>query len=169
MNLIELRSEIQSRLSPELLASQDTHAIAVALTSGRTRIDAQEKLSSLGLASRFPSLMGLPGPLASEMVLQKIEGLADVLVATVGDTPEALGARLFGAQIKRQMVHLAGAGMAFGDPAMGLMFEQMRLLGALSQEEVDALHSVSRFDAPVSEFDVRQACWSDNGEWLVWP
>ena len=167
MNPDELRAEILSRLSPEVLASQNTQTVADALSVGRTRIDPVEKLSSLGLASRFPSLSGLPGPLASEMVLQKIEGLADVLVATAGDTPEASGARLFGAQIKRQMVHLAGAGMAFGDPAMAVMFEQMRLLGALSQEEVDALHSVSRFDAPVSEIDVRRACWSDAGEWLL--
>jgi hypothetical protein len=162
-----LLAELVARVPAELLSTRDTAAIAAAVSVGRKRVDKSMMLSSLGLASRFPSLSGLPGSLASEMVLQKIEGLAVALKNAEGVDMEAMAARLFGATIERQMVHLKGQGMAFGDPAMHEMFDRMLQMGALAQEEVDALKSVALVDDPVSEFDVRCACWSDDGEWLV--
>lgn len=37
----------------------------------------------------------------------------------------------------------------------------------LTQEEADAVTALGRGPDPVSEFDVRCACWSDDGELLV--
>lgn len=131
-------------------------AIAAILSAGRT-VYASTRLSSLGLASRIADIGALPGPLVSEMILQKIEGFATACLATDGNEAPAVAARLFGAQIKRQMKHLEGAGIDFGDIDMHAMFDRMVAGGGLSEEEAAAMKAVSLADAPVSAADVSRA------------
>ena len=159
MTPTEIRAAIAA--SPELKAlGQDTTAIAAALSLGRTRQDGVTRFASLGIAAGFPALAGLPGPLAAEMVLQKLEGFA-----LAAQQSADAATKLLGAATARQMGHLAGTGMAIGSPAVAAMLGVIVQAGALSQAEADALVSVAAVPDPVSEMDVRRACWTDNGEW----
>lgn len=123
------------------------NAIAVAINDKKLRKKfVATELSSLALASRFPlGPNNMPGPLYAELVLQKIEGFADTAVQS-----QDLLIKLFGSQIKRQMVHLSGKGMDFGDPDMHQMFDQMQQAGALDEADVEALKSVAQIDDTVS-------------------
>lgn len=153
----EIRDAITA--SPELQALvPDTTALASALSAGRTTFDAVTKFSSLGISERFPALGGLPGPLAAELVFQKLEGFA-----AVAKSSQDPATALLGGATERQMGHLKASGMAIGSPAVGAMLSVIVSAGALTQAEADALVSVAAVPAPVSEFDVRVAIYNDDG------
>lgn len=159
----EIRDAIAA--SPELqalAAARDDQAIAAALSLGRTKADPVTKFTSLGIAEKFPALGPLPGPLAAEMVLQKIEGFAAFAVQQADPAT-----KLLGAATQRQMKHLEGNGMAIGSPAIGAMLMVMVQAGALTQQEVDALVSVAAVEDPVSQHEVRVAIFADDGTLLV--
>lgn len=158
MTLID---EIRTKCPPELLAGRNTQAIADSLNVGRTRVDAATKFASLGISERFPSLNGLPGPLAAELLFRKLEGFAPVAL----ESPN-IGVSLLGGAVIRQMGHLKGAGMAIGSPAVGQMLAALVGAGAITQAESDALVSVASLPDPITEFEVRRACFADNGDWL---
>jgi len=156
----QIRSAIAA--SPELKAlGKDPTALAAALSIGRTKQDGVTRFASLGIAAGFPALSGLPGPLAAEMVLQKLEGFA---VAAQQSADAAT--KLLGAATARQMGHLAGFGMAIGSPAVAAMLSVIVQAGALSQAEADALTSIAAVPDPVNESDVRHACYDAGGK--VW-
>lgn len=153
----EIRTAISE--SPELQALvPDSVALSAALSSGRTRYDSTTKFTSLGIAERFPALSGLPGPLAAEMVLRKLEGFA-----ALAQQSEDAATKLLGHATARQMAHLTGAGMAIGSPAVAQMLAVIVAGGALTQAEADALRSVALEPAPVDEFEVRCAIFADDG------
>lgn len=159
MSLID---EIRAKCPPALLASRDTEAIAAAVSALRVRKDQTTKYTSLGISERFPALGSLPGPLAAEMVLQKLEGFRDAALASADPAT-----KLLGGAIKRQMQHLEGNGMAIGSPAVAQMLAVIVGAGGLTRAEMDALVSVAAVPDPVSDLDVRRALWSDKGEWLA--
>lgn len=146
---MSLLQEISDKCSPELIASRDDVAIAAAVSEGRTRSDGITKFSSLGISERFPSIGGLPGPLAAELVFQKLEGFA---AASIAGTDTA--GRLLGGAIVRQMKHLEGSGMAIGSPAVAAMLAQIVASGGLTQEEMDGLVGIAAVPDPVSVSDV---------------
>lgn len=147
-----LIDEINAKCTPELIASRNDVAIAAAVNEGRTRIDALEKFSSLGISERFPSIGGLPGPLAAESVFQKLEQFAAFAIA--GEDPAE---RFLGGAIVRQMKHLEGSGMAIGSPAVAAMLAQIVTMGGLTQEEMEGLIGVAAVPDPVSVSAVSDA------------
>lgn len=159
MSLID---EIRAKCQPELIASRDTVAIAAAVSVGRTRQDHTTKYTSLGISERFPALGPLPGPLAAEMVLQKLEGFREAALASADHAT-----KLLGGAVRRQMQHLEGNGMAIGSPAVAQMLSVIVASGGLTQTEMDALVSVAAVPDPVDEIEVRLAVWSDAGEYLA--
>lgn len=159
MNLLD---EIKAKVPPDVLATRNDAAVAAAVSAGRTRQDHTTKFTSLGISERFPALGALPGPLAAEMVLQKLEAFRDAALASADPAT-----RLLGGAIKRQMQHLEGNGMAVGSPAVAQMLAVIVGAGGLTQAEMDALVSVAAVPDPVSDLDVRRALWSDDGEWLA--
>jgi hypothetical protein len=130
-------------------AARNDAAIAVSLSAGKKKSDPSTKFTSLGIAEKFPSLNGLPGPLAAEIILQKIEGFATAALASQDPVTALLGA-----STQRQMQHLTNNGMAIGSPAIAAMLAVMVQAGALTQPEVDALVSVAAVDDPVSVNEV---------------
>ena len=132
-------------LTPLVGVRNDT-GIAALLSVGRTRRDPATKYTSLGIAERHAPMGGLPGALASEVALQKLEGFA---AAVLAGSDAVL--KLLGAQIVRQMRHLEGAGMAIGAPALGDMLAIVVQAGAMSQAEADALQDVASEPDPVAE------------------
>jgi hypothetical protein len=150
---------------PALLAlaqAGNTQAIADALSVGRTRADTATKFTSLGISERFPTLGGLPGPLAAELLFQKLEGFATAAAAS-----EDPATKLLGGATTRQMGHLTNNGMAIGSPAVAAMLAVIAGSGAITQAEADALVGVAAVADPVPEFDVRRAIFADDGTLLV--
>jgi hypothetical protein len=141
----EIRAAIAA--SPALQAMQaagDHAGIAAALSVGRTRRDGGTKFSSLGIAERYASLNGLPGPLAAELCLQKLEGFATAASASTDPAT-----KLLGQATRRQMGHLAGGGMAVGSVAVGQMLAVIVQAGALTQAEATALQDVANVPDPI--------------------
>lgn len=159
---MSLLNEIKAKVPPDVLATRDDAAISAAVSAGRTRQDHITKFTSLGISERFPALGSLPGPLAAEMVLQKLESFRDASLASADPADQLLGGA-----IKRQMQHLEGNGIAIGSPAVAQMLAVIVGAGGLTQAEMDALVSVAAVPDPVSDLDVRRALWSDDGEWLA--
>jgi hypothetical protein len=147
-----LLTEIQAKCSPELIASRDHRAMAVVVSAGRTRMDTTTKFASLGISERFPPLGGLPGPLAAELVLQKLEGFA----VTAAQSPDPT-IKLLAGSVTRQMGHLKGSGIALGSPAVEGMLNVIVGAGAMTQAEVDALIGIARKADPVTVRQVMQA------------
>jgi hypothetical protein len=135
-----------------LVAVRNDAGIAALLSVGRTRRDPATKYTSLGIAERHSSLGGLPGALASEVALQKLEGFATAVLA--GADPVL---KLLGAQIRRQMLHLPGGGMAIGSPALGAMLSIVVQAGAMTQAEANALQDVAAVPDPISVNDISNA------------
>jgi hypothetical protein len=140
-------------LTPHVQSRSDG-PVAQMLSIGRTRLDPTAEYSSKGIAARYGTLNGLPGPLAAELCLQKIEGFAEAALAS-----DNLMHQLLGAQIRRQMVHLSGSGMAVGDPALTEVLAAVVAAegSLLTQEEADALQNVARVDDPISPATVSAA------------
>jgi hypothetical protein len=161
----EIRKAILA--SPQLAAlarePNCTEELAAALSIGRVRRDPALKISSLGIAEKMPAIGPLPGPLAAELVLQKLE----VFAQAATQSPDQ-ASQLLGATIKRQMTHLAGpSGMAIGSPAVEQMLSVVVAAGGLTQPEMAALLSVVESPDPVSEFEVRRAIYADDGSLRV--
>lgn len=159
---MSLLDQIKTKVPAELLVTRDALAIASAFNAGRSRQDHATKFTSLGISERFPALGALPGPLAAEMVLQKLEGFREAALSSADPAT-----KLLGGAIKRQMQHLEGNGMAIGSPAVAQMLAVIVAAGGLTQPEMDALVSVASVPDPVTEIDVRRALWSDAGEYLA--
>lgn len=144
-----------------LVAARDTQGMADALPLMLVGRDATTKFSSLGIAERFASLNGLPGPLAAEAALLKLEGFRDVAL----QSPDPV-TKLLGSAVRRQMEHLSGAGMAIGSPAVAAMLAVIAQGGGLTQAEADALTAVADIYRKPTEFDVRRAVFADDGAYM---
>ena len=149
----EIRAAIAA--DPALVALQaigNHQRIAELLSAGRKKPDPVTKFASLGIAERYPTLGGLPGPLAAELCLQKLETFAAAAIES-DDT----ATRLLGGAARRQMKHLEGSGMALGSPAISAMLAVIVGAGGLTQAEADALVGIAVIDAPVSLASVSAA------------
>ena len=139
MTLLE---EIKTKCSAELLASQDADAIAAAVNVGRTRI--VPRLGGIGAV--METLGAVDGPL----VLDALESLKATQPAVRwGWVLLERGELDFGSTVTRQMID----GLVMG----GVMTEAQGL----------SIKSLAEHPDPVSEFDVRQAIWADDGSYLA--
>ena len=149
----EIRDAIAA--SPELQAlGQDTQAIADALSVGRKKV-VPRMTSARGLAELMPG-----GPVAAEVVLMKLEGAAASMRASEDQQQKVIGSLLH-----RQLGFLSGEGLDFGSAALRGMLDQFVGMGILTADDVAGLKAIALVDDPVSEMDVRRACWSDDGIW----
>lgn len=142
---MSLLNEIISKCPKALVDAGQHGEIAALVSVDRVRSDGITKFSSLGISERFPALGGLPGPLAAELVFQKLEGFAAAAIA--GSDPAG---KLLGGAILRQMKHLEGSGMAIGSPAVAAMLAAIVAQGGLTQDEAAALSGIALVDDPVS-------------------
>lgn len=143
--IMSLLNEIISKCPKALVDAGQHGEIAALVSVDRVRSDGITKFSSLGISERFPALGGLPGPLAAELVFQKLEGFAAAAIA--GSDPAG---KLLGGAILRQMKHLEGSGMAIGSPAVAAMLAAIVAQGGLTQDEAAALSGIALVDDPVS-------------------
>lgn len=125
----------------------DTLAVAAALSVGRTEVYSR-MTSARGLAMLYPG-----GPLAAEVVLMKLEGARDAMVAS--DDPQQ---QVMGSLLRRHLQLLAGdEGLDFGSDALRGMLDMFATLGILDAGEVAGLKSIATRPVTVPELDVIRA------------
>jgi hypothetical protein len=146
MTLLE---EIQAKCSPELIASKDYAEIARVVSEGRKVYDGKTKYTSLGISENFPAITGLPGPLAAEMVFQKLEGFAEIGASSTDPM-----VKLLAGAVSRQMGHLKTGGMAIGSPAVKQMLEVLVSLSVITLTESQGLQDVALIPSLVTVEEV---------------
>ena len=132
-----LLDEIRAKCSPTLLATRDTQAIVDAVNVGRVKVS--QKLGGIGV------VMESLGPTDGAALLDQLETMS----ATVPS-------------VKWAFVLINRGELDFGSAATRTMIDQL-----IPGPAGVALKATAEVADPVSEFDVRRACWSDAGEWIA--
>lgn len=120
--------------------------IAALLSTGRTEV-APRMTSARGIAERVSG-----GPVAAEVILLKLEGARDAMLASADQKQHVMGSLL-----RRQLTFLAGEGLDFGSAALRGMLDQFASAGILTSGEVDALKAIAVRPAPISTSQVSDA------------
>ena len=141
-----LTADEVAQITP-LVAAGATQAIADALGNGPIEI-APRNTSARGLAQMMPG-----GPIAAEVVLMKLEGARDAMLASADQQQQVLGSLL-----RRQLRFLDGDdGLDFGSPALRGMLDQFAALGILTTDEVAGLKAIAERSAPITHAQVGAA------------
>jgi uncharacterized protein YbaP (TraB family) len=148
----QIRAAIAAR--PELAGVTDSQALADALSAGRTKV-VPKMVSARGLAEHL-------GAIPAEIVLMKLEGARDAMLASADQQQKVLGSLL-----RRQLAFLNTDGLDFGSAALRSMLDQFGALGVLTAAEVTALKAIALEPDPLSELAVRSAIWADDGTLLI--
>lgn len=151
MTLLE---EIRQVCTPEMAAAKDHEAIAAAVSVGRYR------LRPLLITER--GVMSTLGLVAGEACLQAFEEFSSATL------PEGHPLKSYHPGIRRMLAWLkTDAGLDIGSAEAQTMLNFMGQLGIINQASAEKLAALPREPAPVSQEDVRNACYGPNGEWLV--
>lgn len=145
-NHLALRSEIAEKVGAEIIATRDTQAIADALSVGRVRrvlvpiADLQAHMQTVGI---WWAIKG-----AARNPEHPAHAAADVVMDVASARYENVDLTL---------------------PLVDVQFTALVAAGLMAQADLDALHAMSIKDDPVTEFDVRRACWAEDEaeKWLL--
>lgn len=133
-----LLDEIKSRASPAARASRDSQRIADEINVGRFKHSGVK--------------------LGKGLVIQTI-GLASAnqVLDVIDSAPDY-----------RHVKHLLERGeMDSWDPSLVNAINLLKIGGLLTEAQATALIALGKMPDPVTEYQVRCACWSDAGEWLA--
>lgn len=137
-----LREEIQNKCSSELLLSRDHQAIADAVNVGRIKVE--RRLGGIGL------LLETLGPTDGAALL-------DVLHSLTATVPA----------LKWAWYLIERGELDFGSPATRGMIDQLVVGGIMAEPVANTLKAVAEVPDHITEYDVRVACYADNGDYLV--
>lgn len=151
-----LIKEIRDKCSAALLARRDTEAIAAKVNEGRKRIQ-QPTLIGDGDVTQA---IGRPaGPMLADWLEQ----------AANTPLPESptLAQQAARAEMRQAWRKLSTGNLDIGMDTVRDGIDEMVGLALLTQEQADAIKALALVDDPVDELDIRRACYSAAGEWLV--
>ena len=140
----QIRAAIAAR--PDLSGVTDSQVLADALSVGRTKV-VPHMVSARGLAEHMPG-----GPIAAEVVLMKLEGARDAMLASPDQQQKVMGSLL-----RRQLSFLDGEGLDFGSAALRSMLDQFGSLGVLTADEVLGLKGIAVQPDPITGKQVQDA------------
>lgn len=133
-----LRAEIIERVPSNVLASRDTQAIADALNEDRVRPTMTEIGNGLVLQT---------------LGLEKGNAVLDIVA---------------GDPLLRHVRPLLEQGrLVVTSNLVVEWFDGLVAAEVVTRQEADAVLALGFEPDPVSEYDVRRACWSDEGTWLL--
>jgi len=132
-----LLEEIQSKCDAALIASRDHQAIANAVNVGRTKVS--PRLGGIGL------VLETLGPTDGAALLDQLEAMAPTNSA-----------------VKWAFVLINRGELDFGSAATRGMIDLLLPNGAGA-----ALKAVAEVPDHITEYDVRVACYTDNGDYLA--
>lgn len=141
-----LRDEVHNNPAcAAALAAKDLDALAAIVSEGR-KLPTFRTLGERSIVSA-----ACLGPIAGEEFLTKLEAVAN------SGLPEV---RL----LKRMMKYLqSDAGLDLGDPASVAQIDALVGMAGITQYEVDAVKSLALEDAPVSRWEIEEACFYPDG------
>jgi selenophosphate synthase len=137
-----LLDEIRAKVPAVVLATKDTQAIADAFNAGRTKV---QKV-----------------PIADVQAYLQTNGIWWTIKAAAADAAHPAQSAAIA------VIDVAGARYENIDttlPLVGQMLGGLVATGVITQPHMDDLMSLGVVPDPVSEMDVRRACWADNGTW----
>ena len=141
-----LTADEVTQITP-LVAAGATQAIADVLGDGPVEIR-QRNTSARGLAQMMPG-----GPIAAEVVLMKLEGARDAMLASQDQQQQVMGSLL-----RRQLAFLGrDEGLDFGASALRGMLDQFVGLGILTADEVAGLKGIAEVRSPITHTQVGAA------------
>lgn len=136
--LNELRAEIIERVPQAVRDMRDTSTIADALNVGRTRPTMREIGNGLVLETLgFGVGNAVLDIVASDEMLRHVRPL------------------------------LRDGRLVASSQLVANWFDGLVAASIVTRDQADAVIALGYEPAPVSEVDVRRACWSDAGEWLA--
>lgn len=139
-----LLDEIRAKVPVDVLKAKDTQAIADALSAGRTKV---QKV-----------------PIADVQAYLQTNGVWWAIKAAASDSAHPAQSAAVA------VLDVAGARYENIDttlPLVGQMLGGLVATGVIGQTHMDELMALWVVTDPVSEFDVRRACWADNGDWMA--
>lgn len=136
----------RAALDPLVDGRQDVE-VAAFLSIGRTRIESPRMVSARGIAGRYAG-----GALASEVVLLKLEGARDAMLASAD-----AGQRVFGSLLRRQLGFLTSDGLDFGDPTLRGQIDQLVTVGVIAAEEAGHLKALAEVPDPLPVHAISRA------------
>lgn len=140
-------------LPAEVLATRDTAQIAAAL--GPVLHVRSHMITERGVMSVLPVPDG-------DAFLSALESFA----ATTLPVGHPLAA--YHGTIRRGIGWLkTSEGLDVGDPLSRLLLDTLAQAGVVSAASVARIKTLAEVDVPIEEMDVRLACWSADGEWLI--
>lgn len=104
-------------------------------------------VSARGIAGRYAG-----GALASEVVLLKLEGARDAMLASAD-----AGQRVFGSLLRRQLGFLTSDGLDFGDPTLRGQIDQLVTVGVIAAEEAGHLKALAEVPDPLPVHAISRA------------
>lgn len=137
-------------------AQPQWEAVAAGIAAAHTEVRPR-MVSARGLAERLPG-----GPLAAEVILQKLEGAAAAMQGS-----QDAQQKVMGGLIARQLKFLAADGLDFGSAALRGMLDQLAAASIITADDAAALKAIALVPVNVSEHDVRAAVFADDGTLLV--
>jgi len=137
MNYAALLDEIRERVPAQVRATRDSVAIAAAVSDGRTRPTHREIGNGLVIET-----VGLD--------------VGNTILDAVADSQDMRHVRPL----------LEQGRLSSSSHLVAHWLRGLAEAGAIPVESAEALIGLGREPAPVTEEDVRRACWSDAGEWL---
>lgn len=120
------------------------------------------EITPRGSAALFPSLGGLPGPLAFQKALRQLTAWA----AAAKASPNEL-VSLLGEAAEEQIAGYRSNGLDFSVQALRDMLDLVGQQGGLTAEQVAGFKSLANRPAQVDETTIKRAIWADDGTRLV--
>ncbi len=135
---------------------EDIRALPIEVTNGRNTVQITEELNKTRPFKLVSTLIG------TGTILAKFSGLGGQFL----DTLDALGATDRDIYWLLHGNILRGA-CDIGDPATRAGLVKLRDNLPAFTAGINALLSMAQIPDPINEFEVRKACWSDDGRWVV--
>lgn len=121
-------------------------AIAAALSVGRTK-PVSRIITARGIAASYPG-----GAIGAEVVLLKLEGARDAMLASADQNQKVLGSLL-----RRQLAFLGTEGLDFGDATLRGMLDTFAAMSIITAQEAANLKAMALVPDPISVNDVSAA------------
>jgi hypothetical protein len=120
------------------------------------------EITPRGSAALFPSIGGLPGPLAFQKALRQLTAWAAAAKAS-----QAEEVSLLGEAVEEQLAGYRTRGLDFGVQALRDMLDLIAAQGGLSSQQAAGFKGLAERAARVDELTIKRAIWADDGQRLV--
>lgn len=162
----QIRSAIQNNAAILTLAQApvpDLSQIAILLSDVLPKTIVENGvITPRGSAALFPSVEGLPGPLAFQKAIKKISSWVVNAKSSVSEQVSLLAEA-----VDEQLYGYRNLGLDFGSPALRSMLDLLASMNVINAQELAGFKSLAEKKYVPTETEIKRAIWSDDGTKLV--